>query len=158
MATPIPRVSLRDATEHDLPILFQHQADAEAARIAAFPSRDFTAFVKHWTNVLADSSVHKKVIVADGVVAGHIGIFGQDGEREVGYWIGREHWGKGIATLALREILQIVLERPLYAHVAAHNLASIRVLEKCGFLRVGEDPTFSAVDGSCVKGFVFRFD
>jgi RimJ/RimL family protein N-acetyltransferase len=44
------------------------------------------------------------------------------GGRLVGYWIGKEHWGKGVAT-----------ECPLHAHVAKHNVGSIRVLEKCGF-------------------------
>jgi len=60
-------------------------------------------------------------------------------EREVGYWIGREFWGKGIATRALSQFLEIEKTRPLCAYVAKHNVGSRRVLEKCGFILTGED-------------------
>jgi RimJ/RimL family protein N-acetyltransferase len=56
-----------------------------------------------------------------------------EGEREVGYWLGREYWGKGIATAALAAYLKVEQQRPLHAYVAAHNIGSRRVLEKCGF-------------------------
>ena len=80
-----------------------------------------------------------RTILADGAVAGNVVSWLQDGERLVGYWIGREHWGRGIATRALAELLREIEERPLYAHVARHNVGSIRVLEKCGFTRRAED-------------------
>jgi len=41
--------------------------------------------------------------------------------------------GQGVATRALAAFLRVVTERPLHAHVAKHNVGSIRVLEKCGF-------------------------
>jgi RimJ/RimL family protein N-acetyltransferase len=72
-------------------------------------------------------------------VAGNIGSWQQADEREVCYWLGKEYWGKGIATRALTELLKEVTQRPLFAHVIKHNLASIRVLEKCGFTRYGEN-------------------
>ena len=56
------------------------------------------------------------------------------GKREVGYWIDRAFWGRGIATTALTAFLRLEQTRPLYAGVAKHNVASIRVLEKCGFV------------------------
>ena len=65
--------------------------------------------------------------------------FIMEGKREVGYWIGREFWGKGIATQALSELLRCIEMRPLYGHVAKHNIGSRRVLEKCGFAFFGED-------------------
>ena len=65
--------------------------------------------------------------------------FEKSGEREVGYWIGREYWGKGVATRAVSTFLGHVKTRPLYAHVAKDNIASIRVLEKCGFKISGEE-------------------
>lgn len=101
--------------------------------MAAFAARDRDAFVAHWTKILADETCTTKTVLADGQVAGNIGCWGEPGQREVGYWIGREHWGRGIATAALSAFLSQEEERPLYAHVAAHNVASIRVLEKCGF-------------------------
>ena len=62
----------------------------------------------------------------------------QEGERPVGYWIDRAHWGRGIASRALPAFLRIVTARPLVAHVAKHNVASRRVLEKSGFVVVEE--------------------
>jgi RimJ/RimL family protein N-acetyltransferase len=77
-------------------------------------------------------------IVVDGEVAGNIGCWEADGRRFVGYWIGRAFWGRGLATQALAELVGMVEARPLYAHVVKSNVASIRVLEKCGFLKVEE--------------------
>jgi RimJ/RimL family protein N-acetyltransferase len=62
----------------------------------------------------------------------------RSGQREVGYWIGSEYWGKGIATRALAAFLEHDRTRPLHARVAKHNVASVRVLEKCGFTVIGE--------------------
>src|SRR2546427_11850637 len=66
----------------------------------------------------------------------------REGERLVGYWLGKEYWGRGIATRALSIFLDQVKMRPLYARVAKHNGASIRVLEKCGFKIIGHDKGF----------------
>lgn len=151
-----PTVSLRDVTAADLPVLFEHQADAGAARLAAVRPRDFEAFMAHWTKIFADPSLHAKAIVFGNTVVGNIGVFGQPAHREVGYSIGREHWGRGVATAALKEMLSLCGERPLYAHVAKHNAASIRVLEKCGFVLLGEDPEFSTPgDEEPVQGLVY---
>jgi RimJ/RimL family protein N-acetyltransferase len=141
-------VHLRDVVSEDLPIFFQHQLDQEAVDMAAFPPRDKGAFMTHWrTKVLGDDTVVAKTIVVDGRVAGNIVSFERSGEREVGYWIGREFWGGGVATKALSEFLRLVTSRPLYARVAKHNVASIRVLEKCGFVpATGEAFTDAPID------------
>ena len=127
------KIQLRDVIEADLPTLFEHQMDTEANRMAGFTPRNEKEFLAHWTKILADETVVKKTILFEREVAGSVVSFERDGEREVGYWIGREFWGKGIATTALSEFLGHVNVRPLYAHVAKDNVASIRVLEKCGF-------------------------
>ncbi len=57
----------------------------------------------------------------------------RDGEREIGYWIERTLWGRGIASAALAAFLCLEQRRPLYAGVAPHNIGSIRILQKCGF-------------------------
>ena len=130
---------LRDVDEGDLPVFYEQQRDEDALRMAAFPARDWDAFLAHWrTKVLADQSNRKKTIVVNGEVAGNILSWDHGGMRLVGYWIGREYWGRGVATAALSEFLEHETTRPLYAHVAVHNLGSIRVLEKCGFCRIGE--------------------
>jgi RimJ/RimL family protein N-acetyltransferase len=62
---------------------------------------DRDAFERRWSRLRADETVIARVIVVDGEVAGTIGSWGDPGEREVTYWIGRSYWGKGIATGAL---------------------------------------------------------
>lgn len=131
---------LRDVTEADLDTLYEHQRDPESARMAAFPSRDREAFLTHWrTRVLPETRNTRKVIEVDGVVVGNILAWTADGRREVGYWIAKEDWGKGIASRAVAELVaKLETTRPLHADVAQHNAGSVRVLEKCGFVRVGE--------------------
>ena len=68
-------------------------------------------------------------------MAGNIGSWQQDGQQLLGYWVGREWWGRGVATQAVALLVDELAIRPLYAHVARHNVGSIRVLEKCGFRR-----------------------
>jgi RimJ/RimL family protein N-acetyltransferase len=128
-----PEVTLRDVEPGDLPILFEHQRDPVAVSLVVFRSRERAEFDEHWAKILADDACLKKTIVADGQVAGHIGSFGRDGKREVGYWIDRALWGRGIMSEALPAFLRLEQTRPLYAGVAPHNLGSIRVLQKCGF-------------------------
>jgi RimJ/RimL family protein N-acetyltransferase len=128
---------LREVVDSDLDAFFEHQREPEANRMAAFPARDREAFDAHWRRLLADDSLTKKTIVYEGEVAGNVGCWEQEGRRLVGYWIGREFWGKGLATRALQELTGEVTQRPLHAWVATSNVASIRVLEKCGFVRVG---------------------
>ena len=92
----------------------------------------------HWTKILADDRCITRTVEVEGAVAGNIGSWEQSGHREVGYWIGRSYWGRGIATQALSVFLGEVTIRPLHAHVAKTNVASLRVLEKCGFTTSGE--------------------
>ena len=127
-------IRLRNVELDDLPFFFEHQRDPDAARMAAVPIRDRAAFDAHWeANIFGNPSSITQTILVDGQVAGNIGSWVQDGVRLVGYGVGRKFWGKGVATAALAAFLQIVTERPLHAHVAGHNVASIRVLEKNGF-------------------------
>jgi RimJ/RimL family protein N-acetyltransferase len=130
---------LRDVVESDLPVFFEHQRDPEATAMADFPARDRDAFDAHWARILADDSLTKKTIVFEGQVAGNAVSWPQDGRRLVGYWLGREFWGKGLATRALAELVDELGTRPLHAYVAKTNIGSIRVLEKCGFVRSDED-------------------
>jgi RimJ/RimL family protein N-acetyltransferase len=151
-------IQLRDVIETDLIIFFEQQLDSEATRMADFPPRGKIAFTAHWARIMADDTVLIKTILFHGAVAGNIVCFEQLGEREVGYWLGREYWGQGIATRALKEFLKVVNVRPLYAHVAKHNTASRRVLEKCGFAVSGEDSYFSQALGKTVDEYILRLD
>ena len=126
-------VTLREVSPEDLPIFFEHQLDPEATRMAAFPSRDRDAFMAHWAKIMKNETGLLNTIVADDTVAGNIVYWEAEGEANIGYWLGQTHWGKGIASAALAQFLTKIKTRPLYAHVAKHNFASIRVLQKCGF-------------------------
>jgi RimJ/RimL family protein N-acetyltransferase len=150
-----PATLLRDVIASDLPILFEQQLDPEASAMAAFPSRDRQAFDAHWAKIMADETVILRTIEVNGQVTGHIVSWEMDGDREVGYWLGREFWGRGIATQALSEFLKFVQKRPLFAHVAKHNIGSRRVLEKCGFTVIGEDKYVSK-NGQEIEEFVLR--
>lgn len=130
---------LRQVVEEDLAVFYEHQRDDVATAMAAFPSRDRAAFVAHWHKRVLLSENLTRAVVVDDQVAGYIGSWSQDGLRLVAYWIGREHWGKGIATQALRAFLNVEPTRPLMAYVAEHNVGSIRVLEKCAFRAVAHE-------------------
>lgn len=150
-------VQLREVTETDLAVFFEHQREPEAVRMADFPSREREAFMAHWAKILGDEMIVKQTIVYQGQVAGNVVSFVQSDEREVGYWIGQEFWGKGVASQALRLFLEQVPERPLYAHVAKHNLASRRVLEKCGFRLWGED-RWTNPDGEQGEEYILKLE
>ncbi|HEV7221438.1 MAG TPA: GNAT family N-acetyltransferase, partial [Pirellulales bacterium] len=77
--------------------------------------------------------VVKAISVAD-VLAGYISCFELDGYDAVGYWVCKDFSGKGIASRALELLLEEVPIRPLHARVATSNRASLRVLQKCGFV------------------------
>lgn len=128
------KILLRPLTEADLPILFQQQLDPEAVVLSAYPSKDKGEFMRHWEGILKNKNVIARAILYKEKVAGHI-ICWKEGryEQRIGYWIGKEFWGRGIATSALQEFLTQVKVRPLYAEAANHNTASKRVLEKNGF-------------------------
>jgi RimJ/RimL family protein N-acetyltransferase len=149
---------LRDVEDEDLPIFFEHQRDSEATRMAAFIARGRDAFMTHWKEILGDETIAKKTIVSDGRVDGNIVSFDRNGEREIGYWVGREHWGKGVATRALSAFLAEVSARPLHARVAKHNLGSIRVLEKCGFTITRQEKGHPDANGREVEEVILELN
>ena len=154
-----PEVHLRSVDDEDIDVFFEHQADPQAVEMAAFPARGKDQFTAHWAKLRADDTVLVRTIVAEGVVAGNIGSWQQDGQQLLGYWIGREWWGRGVATRALALLVDEVSIRPLYAHVVEHNVGSIRVLEKCGFRRDrGQETKEPAVPDDGIKELVFVLD
>jgi RimJ/RimL family protein N-acetyltransferase len=127
---------LRDAIEEDIPVFFEQQNDPEAIRMAVWLPRERDAFFEHWHKILGDDALVAKTIVSEDDVAGNITSWERDGKRYVGYWVGQQYWGRGLATRALAELVE-ELGPPLYAEVATTNVGSIRVLEKCGFAVAG---------------------
>ena len=152
-------ILLRDVVEDDLAIFFEHQLDSTANHMAAFTARDPTdraAFTAKWKKLLSDDIVTVRTILFEGHVAGHIASFEQSGQREITYWIGREYWGKGSATRALSVFLRDEKTRPLYARVAKDNVASLRVLEKCGFTICGHGKGYAHGRGEEVEECILK--
>ncbi|MFD9462006.1 GNAT family N-acetyltransferase [Streptomyces sp. NPDC060027] len=144
-------VTLREVRDTDLPTFFAHTTDAEAVRMAAFTAKDPSdnaLFQAHWARIRQDSTVITRTVLGDGdEVVGHAGVFGPPEEREVTYWIGRQYWGRGAATAALRKLIGVATERPLHARAVADNVASIQVLKKCGFEVSGSARGFANARG-----------
>jgi len=127
--------------------------------MAAFLPRDpsdLDAFLTHWRRILSDPAKITKAILWNGQLAGTVGSFLGDGKPQITYWIGKEFWGNGIATQALTEFLRIVNNRPLYASTANDNVASIRVLEKCGFAMRGTAKAFAKTRGAEIDEVFFE--
>ncbi|MET9020952.1 GNAT family N-acetyltransferase [Actinopolymorpha sp. NPDC004070] len=156
-----PDVRLRTVEDADLAYFFVHMQDPEAIRMAAFTPADPSdrdAFETRWQRIRTNPTGTVRTILADGQVAGHVASFEYAGSTEVTYWLGREHWGRGIATRALRELLTEVTVRPLHARTVQDNAASLRVLERCGFRRCGEARGFANGRGAEVPEFVLVLD
>lgn len=150
-------IVLRDVTDDDLPIFFEQQLDPDANYMAAFTSKDPTdrdAFMAHWARIRADETIINRTVVYDGQVAGSVASFEDDGRLEVTYWLGREFWGKGIATKALATLLEYQTTRPIYARAAKDNTASLRVLQKCGFVITGEDKGYANARGEVIGEYL----
>jgi RimJ/RimL family protein N-acetyltransferase len=152
-------VLLRAVEPDDIPVFYEHQADAAAVRLAAVPSRDREAHAAHLEKILADPEVLVRTVVVDGAVAGQVLSFPREGVREVGYWLGREFWGRGLASRVLAEFVALDRHRPLYGVVAGHNVASRRVLERNGFVLVGrEEPDPDLPPDAAAPLLVLRLD
>ena len=132
------KILLRNVLESDLSILFQQQLEPEAVAMSAYPSKDKGEFMRHWEGILMNKAIIARTIIYKEKIAGHILCWKEKYEQRVGYWIGKEFWRRGIASAALTELLREVKVRPLYGQVANHNLASKRVLEENGFVRLDE--------------------
>lgn len=153
----IRNLHLRAVTDADLPTFFEQQLDPAANHMAAFTAKDPAdrdAFAAHWAKIRGDAAVTIRTILLDECVAGYVAGFERMGDPEVTYWIGKEYWGRGIATEALARFLAELPRRPLYARVAKDNAASARVLEKCGFAIVGEESYFANARGEEIQELI----
>lgn len=151
-----PIITLRPVIDSDLPALFEFQRDPVAAEMAGFTPRDHDAFMRHKAKILSDPSVCLYAALHDDVLIGSAGSFVQGGVRQVCYWIGRDHWGRGLATATLRAFLTMERVRPLHAYTVPHNVASQRVLLKCGFAHIGVERYED--NGEVVEDAAFRLD
>ena len=152
---------LRPVIDSDLPIIFEQERDETGRHMAAFVPKDPNdreAFDAQFQRMRTSDDILVRTIEVDSEVVGHVASFGRDDKHDVLYWIGKEYWGRGIATDALKALLEEDTVRPIYGRVVKDNLASRRVLEKCGFVVCGEEKGFADGRGAEVEEYVLRLD
>ena len=147
-------IELRPVLAADIETFYQFQADPVAAAMAVFGSREREDHAIQWQKILHDPDAVARTVLLDGRICGYMLSWSRDGSRYVGYWVGREHWGRGIGTQALRLFVAEIPERPLNALVVLANRGSQRVLEKSGFERIEQRP--SHADG--LREYLYRLD
>ena len=152
-------IILTKTEKDDLNAFFQFQLDAEANYLAAFTSKDpnnKTAYIEKYRKHLADPTIHTRTIKVSDVIVGSIAKFVMENEAEITYWIDRKYWGRGIATAALKYFLILENTRPIYARVAFDNIGSQKVLEKCGFVKIGKDKGFANARQKEIEEYIYK--
>ncbi|GAB4093795.1 GNAT family N-acetyltransferase [Flaviaesturariibacter terrae] len=156
-----PGITLTKTTAGDLETLFQFQCDEEAGYLAAFIAKDpadKAAYLEKYTPFLSDPTIRMRTIRVNKVIAGSLAKFMIGNEAGITYWIDRKFWGRGIATAALKQFLETERTRPLFGHVAFDNYGSQKVLEKCGFQRIGSDKGFANARQAEIEEYIYRLD
>lgn len=153
-----PSVTLRETEVEDLDTFFTFQSDEEAGYMAAFVNenwQDKEVCLAKWRKLLADTNIKIRTILVDNKVAGNISIWMLMDEPQIAYGLGKEFWNRRIVTNALQQFLTIFPERPLFGRAAFDNIASIKVLTKCGFKKINEDMLYAHARGKEIKEIVF---
>lgn len=153
------QVILRRTEESDLPLFYHFQLDQQANYLAAFTSKDSAnkdAYLKKYTPFLSDPTINMQTILVGETIVGSIAKFELHGQAELTYWLDSNYWGQGIATAALGSLLALESARPLVGRVAFDNVGSQRVLEKCGFVKVGTDKGFAHARQAEIEEFIYQ--
>ncbi len=152
-------IILTETEKDDLNSFFQFQLDKEANYLAAFTSKDpndKTAYIEKYTKLLTDPTINMRTIKVNYEIAGSVAKFVMENDAEITYWIDRKFWGQGIATTALKDFLKLEQIRPIYARVAFDNYGSQKVLEKCGFQKIGKEKGFANARQTEIEEFIYR--
>jgi RimJ/RimL family protein N-acetyltransferase len=153
------QVNLRPTEIEDLDTLFEFQTDKEGGYLAAFMPKDPTnksAYISKYTKLLSDPTVNNQTILIDNIIVGSIAKFVMEGNTEITYWIDKKYWGQGIGTIALKNLLDIETTRPIFGRVAFDNFGSQKVLEKCGFVKIGTDKGFANARGTEIEEYIYE--
>ncbi|KAB8165737.1 GNAT family N-acetyltransferase [Streptomyces sp. 3MP-14] len=133
-------IRLRDVVDEDLEEFLAQEHDPEAVRRSRFPPREREAFLRHWrTRVLGVPGVFVQAVTVDGELAGNVVAWWEGERRFLGYWLGREFWGRGVGSRAVALFLERERHRPLYADPFVGNVGSVRLLARLGFREAGRE-------------------
>ncbi len=153
------KVILTETETEDLNAFFQFQLDKESNYLDAFTSKnptDKTVYFEKYKKHLSDPTVNMRTIKANDEIAGSLSKFIMENEAEITYWIDKKFWGQGIATTALKKFLKIEKIRPIFGRVAFDNYGSQKVLEKCGFVKIGMEKGFSNARQTEIEEFIYK--
>ncbi|MDB5226756.1 MAG: GCN5-related N-acetyltransferase [Bacteroidota bacterium] len=152
-------ITLTKTDKDDLNTFFEFQLDKEANYLAAFTAKDPSdkkAYMEKYTKHLADPTINMQTIKANEEIIGSIAKFVMENDAEITYWIDRKFWGQGVATTALKDFLMIEQVRPIYGRVAFDNYGSHKVLEKCGFVKIGTDRGFANARQAEIEEYIYK--
>jgi len=153
------KITLTKTEKDDLNAFFQFQLDEEANYLAAFTAKDPNdkpAYIEKYSKFLTDPTINMRTIKADNEIVGSVAKFIMHNDAGITYWIDKKYWGQGIATAALKALLKIEQTRPIYAQVAFDNYGSQKVLEKCGFIKIGKDKGFANARQTEIEEYIYR--
>ena len=129
----------------------------------SFPHPYTEAAADWWLSQMAVADPTSWAIEVDGHAAGGIGVTLREGiyasSAIFGYWLGEPYWGKGTMTEAVRAVAPHAMRKfklvRLEAPVFEWNPASMRVLEKCGFVREGVLRASVLKDGALIDQVLY---
>ncbi|HEX3080270.1 MAG TPA: GNAT family N-acetyltransferase [Puia sp.] len=152
-------IIFRKTIQSDLESFFVFQLDKDGIFLAAFTPKDPTdkaAYISKYSKFLDDPTINMKTILVGNRIVGSIAKFEIEGNAEVTYWIDKDFWGQGIATSALKHLLNIEKKRPITGRTAFDNVGSQKVLEKCGFVKIGTDKGFANGRQAEIEEFIYK--
>ncbi|WP_452598398.1 GNAT family N-acetyltransferase [Pontimicrobium sp. MEBiC01747] len=154
-------IELKKTTQEDLETLFVFQTNSEAIWLAAFTAEDpcnKDTYMEKWSKIVENPNIKMETLWVKDTIVGSVIHFDIMGETNISYWIDKKHWGKGYATIGLKQFITLTNKRPLFARVAFDNYASQKVLEKSGFKSIGKEKGFANARKKEIEEFVYRLE
>jgi ribosomal-protein-alanine N-acetyltransferase len=99
-----------------------------------------------------------RTIVWNSKVIGTVTKVEIEQQAEVAFWIDKPYWGKGNSVIGLELLLAIEPKRPLYGHVAFDNCGSQKVLERCGFVKIGTEKGYANARQAEIEEWVYQLE
>ena len=164
--TTLPECLLRPFAQGDQQALVRHGNDRAVWLNLAdvFPHPYTREAADQWIALVTQPGGPLRFAIQyHGELVGGVGVHpGNDISRltaQLGYWVGRQHWGKGIGTAAVQAIAEHAMQTTdlvrLEAVVFDWNPASMRVLEKAGFHLESKRPKSAIKDGRITGTHLF---